>query len=110
MCHYAIIPSQNQYLLFDILKGWSDVTGWVAHGGASLGTKRTLPGSRMGLIASRLHEFGIQALLIIGGFEVRLFYTNLFLCKLKATYRATKQLYSFMKHVMTILLSGYQLL
>lgn len=49
------------------------MTGWVAHGGASLGTKRTLPGNRMGLIASRLHEFGIQALLIIGGFEVRFF-------------------------------------
>lgn len=42
----------------------------MAHGGAYLGTKRTLPGNRMGLIASRLHEFGIQALLVIGGFEV----------------------------------------
>ncbi|XP_050294022.1 ATP-dependent 6-phosphofructokinase isoform X3 [Anthonomus grandis grandis] len=49
--------------------GWSDVTGWVGHGGAYLGTKRTLPGHRMGLVASRLEEFGIQALLIIGGFE-----------------------------------------
>ncbi|XP_076262866.1 ATP-dependent 6-phosphofructokinase isoform X2 [Rhynchophorus ferrugineus] len=49
--------------------GWSDVTGWVGHGGAYLGTKRTLPGNRMGLIASRLEEFGVQALLIIGGFE-----------------------------------------
>ncbi|XP_018566953.1 ATP-dependent 6-phosphofructokinase isoform X2 [Anoplophora glabripennis] len=48
---------------------WSDVTGWVSHGGAYLGTKRTLPGHRMGLVASRLQEFGIQALLIIGGFE-----------------------------------------
>ncbi|XP_060519567.1 ATP-dependent 6-phosphofructokinase isoform X3 [Cylas formicarius] len=48
---------------------WSDVTGWVGVGGAYLGTKRTLPGNRMGLIASRLVEFGIQALLIIGGFE-----------------------------------------
>ncbi|CAH1972542.1 unnamed protein product [Acanthoscelides obtectus] len=48
---------------------WSDVTGWVSHGGAYLGTKRTLPGSRLGLIASRLQEFKIQGLLIIGGFE-----------------------------------------
>lgn len=50
---------------------WSDVTGWVGHGGAYLGTKRTLPGHRMGLVASRMEEFGIQALLIIGGFEVK---------------------------------------
>ncbi|KAG5867083.1 hypothetical protein JTB14_026114 [Gonioctena quinquepunctata] len=48
---------------------WSDVTGWVAHGGAYLGTKRTLPDNRLGLIASRLQEFKIQGLLIIGGFE-----------------------------------------
>ncbi|XP_066151252.1 ATP-dependent 6-phosphofructokinase isoform X8 [Euwallacea fornicatus] len=48
---------------------WSDVTGWVGVGGAYLGTKRTLPGHRMGLIASRLEEYRIQALLIIGGFE-----------------------------------------
>lgn len=32
----------------------------------------------MGLIASRLHEFGIQALLIIGGFEVCNFYIILY--------------------------------
>ncbi|XP_074028155.1 ATP-dependent 6-phosphofructokinase isoform X1 [Leptinotarsa decemlineata] len=49
--------------------GWSDVTGWVSHGGAYLGTKRTLPGNRLGLIASRLQEFKIQGLVIIGGFE-----------------------------------------
>ncbi|CAG9763303.1 unnamed protein product [Ceutorhynchus assimilis] len=48
---------------------WSDVTGWVSQGGAYLGTKRTLPGNRMGLVAARLEEFKIQALLIIGGFE-----------------------------------------
>lgn len=50
---------------------WSDVTGWVGQGGAMLGTKRTLPGQRMPQIAARLKEFKIQALLIIGGFEVR---------------------------------------
>ncbi|KAI4470917.1 phosphofructokinase [Holotrichia oblita] len=48
---------------------WSDVTGWVAQGGAMLGTKRTLPGSKLEDIAQRLKEFNIQALLIIGGFE-----------------------------------------
>lgn len=55
---------------------WSDVTGWVGQGGAMLGTKRTLPGQRMPQIAARLKEFKIQALLIIGGFEVR----NTFRC------------------------------
>lgn len=54
-----------------VFSAWSDVTGWVGNGGAFLGTKRTLPGSRLGLISNRLHEFGIQALLIIGGFEVK---------------------------------------
>ena len=49
---------------------WSDVTGWVGQGGAILGTKRTLPNQRMPQIAARLKEFKIQALLIIGGFEV----------------------------------------
>lgn len=49
---------------------WSDVTGWVGQGGAMLGTKRTLPEKRMPEIAARLKEFNIQALLVIGGFEV----------------------------------------
>jgi len=49
--------------------GWADVTGWVAQGGAILGTKRTLPKSRMAQVASRLAEFKIHGLLIIGGFE-----------------------------------------
>lgn len=48
---------------------WSDVTGWVAQGGAILGTKRTLPGNRLNIISQRLKEFNLQALLIIGGFE-----------------------------------------
>ncbi|XP_031355986.1 ATP-dependent 6-phosphofructokinase isoform X1 [Photinus pyralis] len=49
--------------------GWSDVTGWVGAGGAFLGTKRTLPGTRIDQVAKKLTEFGIQGLLIIGGFE-----------------------------------------
>uniref|UniRef100_A0A2C9GUF9 ATP-dependent 6-phosphofructokinase n=1 Tax=Anopheles culicifacies TaxID=139723 RepID=A0A2C9GUF9_9DIPT len=48
---------------------WSDVTGWVGQGGAFLGTKRTLPEGHFKEIAARLKEFGIQALLIVGGFE-----------------------------------------
>lgn len=48
---------------------WSDVTGWVAQGGAFLGTKRTLPGDKKADIAARIKEFNIQGLLIIGGFE-----------------------------------------
>jgi len=49
---------------------WSDVTGWVGQGGAFLGTKRTLPTPEtMPLIAENLKKFGIQGLLVIGGFE-----------------------------------------
>ncbi|GBP91023.1 ATP-dependent 6-phosphofructokinase [Eumeta japonica] len=48
---------------------WSDVTGWVAQGGAFLGTKRTLPGDKKGEMAARIKELNIQGLLIIGGFE-----------------------------------------
>ena len=49
---------------------WSDVTGWVAQGGAFLGTKRTLPTpENLPIIAEQLKKFGIQALLVIGGFE-----------------------------------------
>ncbi|XP_019871693.1 ATP-dependent 6-phosphofructokinase isoform X3 [Aethina tumida] len=48
---------------------WGDVTGWVAVGGAYLGTKRTLPGKRMNEVAAKLKEYNIQGLLIIGGFE-----------------------------------------
>ncbi|KAF2893327.1 hypothetical protein ILUMI_12846 [Ignelater luminosus] len=49
--------------------GWSDVTGWVGAGGAYIGTKRTLPGNRLEQVAQKMAEFGIQGLLIIGGFE-----------------------------------------
>jgi 6-phosphofructokinase 1 len=49
------------------------VTGWVAQGGAFLGTKRTLPGDKKKEIAARIKQFNIQGLLIIGGFEVNLF-------------------------------------
>lgn len=48
---------------------WHDVAGWVGQGGAFLGTKRTLPGDKMEQIVARIKEHGIQALLVIGGFE-----------------------------------------
>ncbi|XP_033220923.1 ATP-dependent 6-phosphofructokinase [Belonocnema kinseyi] len=52
------------------LMDWSSVTSWVAQGGAFLGTKRAPPtNEQLPQIAQRLKEFGIQALLIIGGFE-----------------------------------------
>lgn len=52
------------------LMDWSSVTGWVAQGGAYLGTKRAPPtDTQLPQIATRLKEFGIQSLLIIGGFE-----------------------------------------
>ncbi|KMQ98444.1 6-phosphofructokinase-like isoform 2 protein [Lasius niger] len=52
------------------LMDWPSVTGWVAEGGAKLGTKRAPPSEdQLPAIAQKLKEFGIQALLIIGGFE-----------------------------------------
>ena len=54
------------------LMDWASVTSWVAQGGAFLGTKRAPPSNeQLPQIAQKLKEFGIQALLIIGGFEVR---------------------------------------
>ncbi|XP_043521112.1 ATP-dependent 6-phosphofructokinase isoform X1 [Frieseomelitta varia] len=52
------------------LMDWPSVTGWVAQGGAYLGTKRAPPtDEQLPQIAQKLKEYGIQALLIIGGFE-----------------------------------------
>lgn len=48
---------------------WCDVNGWVGQGGAFLGTKRTLPDPYLEQVVSRLKEFNIEALLVIGGFE-----------------------------------------
>lgn len=79
---------------------WADVTGWVGQGGAFLGTKRTLPNDRMPQIAARLKEYNIQALLIIGGFEVRETYPQngtiprLILNLLIFCYRLIKLVYS----------------
>ncbi|XP_022410322.1 ATP-dependent 6-phosphofructokinase, platelet type isoform X1 [Delphinapterus leucas] len=52
--------------------GWADVGGWTGQGGSILGTKRTLPGKYLEDIAAQMHTHGINALLIIGGFEAYL--------------------------------------
>ena len=53
------------------LMDWPSVAGWVAQGGAYLGTKRAPPkDDQLPQISQHLKAFGIQALLIIGGFEV----------------------------------------
>ncbi|XP_068277370.1 ATP-dependent 6-phosphofructokinase, liver type isoform X1 [Nyctibius grandis] len=51
--------------------GWHDVAGWLGRGGSMLGTKRTLPKTCMEKIVENVRQFNIQALLVIGGFEVR---------------------------------------
>ncbi|CAG0887561.1 unnamed protein product [Darwinula stevensoni] len=49
---------------------WADVTGWVAQGGAFLGTKRTVASEKYhDQIATKLREFNVQGLLVVGGFE-----------------------------------------
>ncbi|XP_076438032.1 ATP-dependent 6-phosphofructokinase-like isoform X2 [Babylonia areolata] len=50
--------------------GWTQVQGWAAMGGSLLGTKKQLAADAgLGRIAEKLHEFKIDGLLIIGGFE-----------------------------------------
>ncbi|XP_032329754.1 ATP-dependent 6-phosphofructokinase, platelet type isoform X5 [Camelus ferus] len=49
--------------------GWSGVGGWTGQGGSILGTKRTLPGKFLQDIAAQMRAHGINALLVIGGFE-----------------------------------------
>ncbi|XP_076456810.1 ATP-dependent 6-phosphofructokinase-like isoform X2 [Babylonia areolata] len=49
---------------------WTDVQGWVGQGGSLLGTKKELASEvGLGRIAERLHEYRIDGLLIVGGFE-----------------------------------------
>nr|XP_031300673.1 ATP-dependent 6-phosphofructokinase, platelet type isoform X1 [Camelus dromedarius] len=52
--------------------GWSGVGGWTGQGGSILGTKRTLPGKFLQDIAAQMRAHGINALLVIGGFEAYL--------------------------------------
>ncbi|KAJ8352369.1 hypothetical protein SKAU_G00238450 [Synaphobranchus kaupii] len=48
---------------------WHDVGGWTGQGGSLLGTKRTLPNSSMEQIVDNISKYGIQSLLVVGGFE-----------------------------------------
>ena len=49
---------------------WETVAGWGRVGGSKLGTQKQLPTKYMEQIAVQLKKFGIQAFLIVGGFEV----------------------------------------
>uniref|UniRef100_A0A8C1SIJ0 ATP-dependent 6-phosphofructokinase n=1 Tax=Cyprinus carpio TaxID=7962 RepID=A0A8C1SIJ0_CYPCA len=49
---------------------WADVGGWTGQGGSLLGTKRTLPAKHIDKIAEQMRKYNINALLMIGGFEV----------------------------------------
>uniref|UniRef100_A0A0N5CD40 ATP-dependent 6-phosphofructokinase n=1 Tax=Strongyloides papillosus TaxID=174720 RepID=A0A0N5CD40_STREA len=49
---------------------WSDVSGWVMHGGSFLGTQKQLPNeNNLSKINEQLGKFNIHSLIIIGGFE-----------------------------------------
>lgn len=49
---------------------WGDVGGWTGQGGSILGTKRTLPAKYLEKIADQMRTNNINALMVIGGFEV----------------------------------------
>jgi 6-phosphofructokinase len=63
-----------------------DVEGWSVEGGSQLGTNRAQPTLDMGLCAYQLQRQGIQALILVGGFES---YTALIsLAKARTNYPA----------------------
>lgn len=50
--------------------GWTQVHGWAAMGGSLLGTKKQLAEDvGLGPIAEKLHDYKVDGLLIVGGFE-----------------------------------------
>ncbi|RKP19438.1 6-phosphofructokinase type C, partial [Rozella allomycis CSF55] len=53
---------------------WMDVDGWTMKAGSELGVNRTLPVKNLGMVAYQMQKFGIQGLIIVGGFEA---YTSL---------------------------------
>merc|ERR1719295_212780 len=65
---------------------WADVNGWVAEGGALLGTKRTMPEKDFAKVAEQLEAFKIQGLVVIGGFEA--FHSVLQLSENRDKYKA----------------------
>uniref|UniRef100_A0A0N4Z0F0 ATP-dependent 6-phosphofructokinase n=1 Tax=Parastrongyloides trichosuri TaxID=131310 RepID=A0A0N4Z0F0_PARTI len=49
---------------------WSDVSGWVMHGGSFLGTQKQLPNEHnLPRINEQLEKYNIHSLIMIGGFE-----------------------------------------
>ena len=69
---------------------WPQVSGWVAQGGAFLGTRRTLPNdnNQMEKVVNRFEEFNIQALLIVGGFEA--YHSALQMAEARPTHSALR--------------------
>eukprot|EP01114_Cavostelium_apophysatum_P017691 TRINITY_DN5317_c0_g1_i1.p1 TRINITY_DN5317_c0_g1~~TRINITY_DN5317_c0_g1_i1.p1 ORF type:complete len:766 (-),score=160.32 TRINITY_DN5317_c0_g1_i1:59-2356(-) len=70
---HTILAIRNS---FDgLLKGdveefnWMSVNGWAKEGGARLGTKRCSIKMDMKLVASKLESLGIDALVVIGGWD-----------------------------------------
>ena len=50
--------------------GWGDVEGWAAAGGASLGTRRWIPGEEdLYTVARSIETLALDGLIIIGGFQ-----------------------------------------
>jgi len=48
---------------------WVGTEDWASKGGSELGTNRTLPDIDLGMVAYKMQQHLIKALLIIGGFE-----------------------------------------
>ncbi|GMT36093.1 hypothetical protein PFISCL1PPCAC_27390 [Pristionchus fissidentatus] len=73
---------------FEKLK-WGSVTNWVMHGGSFLGTQKQLPTAEtLPKIAEQLEKHGIQALLMVGGFEA--FNSCLFLSRNRKKFAALR--------------------
>ncbi|KAI0065093.1 6-phosphofructokinase [Artomyces pyxidatus] len=69
--HPIAISNGFRGLLDDNLMelSWLGVDNWMVRGGSELGTNRTLPDVDLGAVASKFQQYGIQALMVIGGFE-----------------------------------------
>src|SRR4051812_42045110 len=75
----ALSHGHNPFIIYNgfdgLLQGhiegvsWMTVGGWQSRGGSEIGTNRAQPTIDLGMVAFRLQEHKIQALLIVGGFE-----------------------------------------
>jgi 6-phosphofructokinase 1 len=71
---HTVLAAQGGFpgLLADDIEelDWMSVSGWVADGGAELGTSRAMPeGDEIARVADRLTEHAIDGVLMIGGFD-----------------------------------------